>query len=102
MPMEERISESLNQIRVLSEDLTKLDKHWSRLLSVRPYEIWGTSISVFLGQISWAHNDEANATAIVNEGENEDLEETILKVSKLSTCGKFLGTVRSEERRVGK
>jgi hypothetical protein len=92
--MEWRISEPLSQIRALSEDLKKLDEHWSHLLSVRPYEIWGASISVFLGPVSWVHNDEAKVTAIANEGANEDLAETILKVSKLSGCGKFLGIVR--------
>ena len=92
--MEWRISESLGQIRALSEDLKKLDEHWSHLLSLRPYEIWGASISVFLGPVSWTHNDEAKVTVIANEGANEDLEETILNVSKLSVCGKFLGTVR--------
>jgi hypothetical protein len=92
--MEWRISESLGQIRALSEDLKKLDEHWNHLLSVRPYEVWGASISVFLGPVSWAHNDEAKVTAIANEEANEDLEETILKVSKLSVCGKFLGIVR--------
>jgi len=91
--MEWRISESLDQIRALSEDLKKLDEHWSHLLSMRPYEIWGASISVFFGPVSWANNYEAKVTAIANEG-NEDLEETILKVSKLSVCGKFLGIVR--------
>ena len=92
--MEWRVSESLSQIRTFSEDLKKLNEHWSHLLSVRPYEIWGASISVFLGQASWAHNDDAKVTAIANEEANEDLEETILKVSKPSVCGKFLGTVR--------
>jgi hypothetical protein len=47
--MEWRISESFSQIRTVSEDLRKLGEHWSHLLSVRPYEIWGASISVFLG-----------------------------------------------------
>jgi hypothetical protein len=92
--MERRISESLGQIRTLSEDLKKLDEHWRRLLSIRPYEIWGTSISVFLGPVSWAHNDEANATPIANDAQNDDLEATILKVSKLSVSGKYLGIVR--------
>lgn len=92
--MEWRISESLAQIRTLSEHLKQLDEHWSHLLSVRPFEIWGASISLFLGSVSWAHNDEAKVTTIANEEENEDLEETILKVSKLSACGKFLGIVR--------
>jgi uncharacterized protein YrzB (UPF0473 family) len=44
--------------------------------------------------VFWAHNDEANVTVIANEEGNEDLEETILKISKLSICGKFLATVR--------
>jgi hypothetical protein len=42
--LEWRILQSLGHIRALSDDLKKLDEHWSHLLSMRPYEIWGPSI----------------------------------------------------------
>jgi hypothetical protein len=89
-----QIAESLGQVRNLSDQLERLDKEWSHLLTIRPHEIWGSSIGVFLGSVSWAHNNEAKATMIANDDEVEDLQETILKVSKLSQCGRFLGIVR--------
>lgn len=89
-----RISESLSHIRKFSDNLKRLDKEWSHLLSLRPYEIWGASISAFLGRVQWAHNDEAKVTVITANGVNEDSEDIILKVSKLSACGGFLGIVR--------
>ncbi|KAH7382109.1 hypothetical protein BKA64DRAFT_747820 [Cadophora sp. MPI-SDFR-AT-0126] len=88
------VFESLSKIRTLSEDLERLNEHWSHLLLAKPYEIWGPSISVFLGPVSWAHNEEADITMVANDGVEENLEETILKVSRLSSCGKFIGIVR--------
>jgi hypothetical protein len=89
-----RIFETLSTVRKLSEDLERLNEHWSHLLLARPYEIWGPSISIFLGSVSWAHNEEATITMVASDGEEENLEETILKVSRLSSCGKFIGIVR--------
>lgn len=91
--MERRISESLHHIRTLAEHLVKLNEEWSHLLTFRPYEIWGASISAFLGPVHWAHNDEASVSVIVPDGVYEDSQDVILKVSKLSMCGEFLGIV---------
>ena len=48
-----QIRKPLDHIHELSEDLKKLQQHWSHLLSVRPYEIWGPSVSAYLGEMSW-------------------------------------------------
>jgi hypothetical protein len=89
-----RVFESLSKVHTLSEDLERLNERWSHLLLAKPYEIWGPSISVFLGSVSWAHNEEASITMVANDDVEENLEETILKVSRLSSCGKFIGIVR--------
>jgi hypothetical protein len=91
--MEWHMAKPLQEIWGLSEDLKQLQQHWSHLLSVRPYEIWGTSIAAFLGPRSWAHNDEANVSIIPDERADDQYRDVILKVSKLSACGKFLGIV---------
>ena len=89
-----RILKTLDQIRILSEDLKNLNRHWRRLLSVRPYEIWSPSISVFLGQSSWVYNDECKVTTIAHDESDEDFDRTIFQVQKLSACRNFCATVK--------
>jgi hypothetical protein len=89
-----RTRKPLEQIHHLSEDLKKLEEHWSHLLSVRPHEIWGPSVSACLGPMSWAYNTEAKVTIVPDNDRSNCMGETILKASKLSGCGRFLGVVQ--------
>ncbi|CAN9327452.1 unnamed protein product [Alternaria alternata] len=89
-----QIRKPLDHIHELSEDLKKLQQHWSHLLSVRPYEIWGPSVSAYLGQMSWAYNHEAKVAIITGDRGRYDMGEMILKASKLSGCGSLLGVLR--------
>ncbi|CAN9409120.1 unnamed protein product [Alternaria alternata] len=99
-----QIRKPLDHIHELSEDLKKLQQHWSHLLSVRPYEIWGPSVSAYLGEMSWAYNHEAKVAIVTGDRGSHDMGEMVLKASKLSGCGSLLGVLRvfrpSKERYV--
>ncbi|OWY51406.1 hypothetical protein AALT_g4692 [Alternaria alternata] len=89
-----QIRKPLDHIHELSEDLKKLQQHWSHLLSVRPYEIWGPSVSAYLGEMSWAYNHEAKVAIVTGDRGSHDMGEMVLKASKLSGCGSLLGVLR--------
>jgi hypothetical protein len=92
-PMQAHARKPLDCIHDLSKDLRKLEEQWSHLLAVRPYEIWGPSVSAFLGPMSWAYNHKAKVITVPDGKWSEYLGETIFKVSKLSGCGQFLGVL---------
>lgn len=93
-PIAVQISGLITRIQALSEHLIKLQADWGHLLSLRPYEIWAPSISAFIGSLSWAHNDEAQVTTIGSEEVHEEGNNTIIAISKLSDCGRFIGIVK--------
>lgn len=79
-PLNAQTRKPFDHIQKIAEDLGKLEEQWSHLLAVRPYEIWGPSVSAFLGPMSWAYNHEATVINVPDGGGSKDFKETVLKV----------------------
>ncbi|KAF2655748.1 hypothetical protein K491DRAFT_716037 [Lophiostoma macrostomum CBS 122681] len=93
-PVEMEIEPFIERIQSLSQDLNRLHIEWHHLLQIRPYEIWGASISGFMGPLSWARNIDAKLYLIGSEHLHESNTETIIVRSKVSDCGRLIGVVK--------
>ena len=86
------------KLEVLSRDLVNLEADWRHLLSKRPNEIWGSSVSAFNKSEFWVNTACTSIVSIfrddkVNKGT------PVLRVSKTSADGQLVGLIEVLDKR---
>lgn len=104
-----RIDDLVHELRIpflfsstleqLSRDLIKLGDDWGHLLTTRPNEIWGHSVSAFNSSKFWVSTSATTITPSVTAGksvipeETDTLKSTIFNASKVSADGQRIGII---------
>ena len=86
------------ELKVLSRDLVKLAADWTHLLTKRPNEIWGSSVSAFNKSEFWVNTASTSISSPFRD-DNSNKGKPVLRVSKISADGQLVGLIEVLDKR---